>query len=153
MEHLSSLQLVHKDLAARNVLIFPNFDVKIASLGLCRDAFASEYFLFHQHLIPLRWMPPEAIFEDKYSTKSDVWSYGVFVWEIFSEASLPLADKSNDEVLKGLKTQENKLSCPSTCPENVWTIVERCAQFNPDDRPKFTELANLLNCVLAESMV
>lgn len=153
MEHFSKLHLVHKDLAARNILIAPNFDVKIANLGLCRDTSASDYFLFHQYLIPLRWMPPEAVFEDKYAASSDVWSYAVFIWEVFSQACLPYLDKSNEEVLRSLKAEGNRLNRPAGVHDGLWTLVEKCTQLNALARPTFSDLVALVSSILEENIV
>ncbi|XP_061461492.1 inactive tyrosine-protein kinase 7-like [Rhineura floridana] len=90
MEHLSNSRFVHKDLAARNCLVSAQRQVKISSLSLSKDVYSSEYYHYHQARIPLRWMPPEAVLEDEFSTKSDVWSFGVFMWEIFTLENPPL---------------------------------------------------------------
>ena len=141
MDYLAGeLHLTHKDLASRNILVAPDFNVKISCPCLCMDTFVSEYFLFHQHMIPLRWMPPEAVLEDKYSVKSDVWAFGVFIWEVYSMGCLPMGHKSNETILKGLKSGEAELTRPAGCPKDVWALVEQCHMHCPADRPDFNEI-------------
>lgn len=153
MEHLAQQRLVHRDLATRNVLLSSTLDLKVTSLGLCRDIYASEYFPFHQQLIPLRWMPPEAVLDDDFSTKSDVWSYGVFVWEIFSLADLPYQGRSDDEVLRGLKTHDNHLAPIPSCPEKLLAIIPQCMAPIPSDRPSFAQIASAVGEMNVDSRV
>ncbi|XP_029448671.1 inactive tyrosine-protein kinase 7 isoform X2 [Rhinatrema bivittatum] len=101
MEHLSNSRFVHKDLAARNCLVSAQRQVKVSALSLSKDVYNSEYYHFHQAWIPLRWMPPEAVLEDEFSTKSDVWSFGVLMWEVFTQGELPHSKLADDEVLAG----------------------------------------------------
>lgn len=153
MEHLSNHRFVHKDLATRNILLSANLDLKISSLGLCRDVYANEYFPFHQQLVPLRWMPPEAVLDDEYSTKSDIWSYGVFIWEIFTSADLPYRLKTDEDVLRGLKTQENKLEPPAGCPEELLALMHKCMASSLKDRPSFSEVALAIGEITVDSDV
>ena len=153
MEHLANNQLVHRDLAARNVLLSANLDLKIANMALCRDVYASEYFQFHQQLIPLRWTSPEAILEDEYSNKSDVWSFGVFAWEVFTFADVPYRHKTDDEILKELKLGINYLDCPPLCPADIWNTIQRCVTENPHDRPLFSEIVHVLGDIRTDSIL
>jgi len=160
MEHLTNNRFVHRDLAARNVLLSTNLDVKVASLAISRDIYANEYHLARgQMLIPLRWMSPEAAFEEEYSAKSDVWSFGVFVWEVFSFAELPYRTRTNDEVIRDLRLGEIRLESPPTldesemCPVDMWTVIERCLSTNPNDRPSFSELVVTIGDMSTDSDV
>lgn len=137
MEHLSNGRFVHRDLAARNCLVSAQRQVKVSSLSLSKDVYnrsgiltgdwegvkwhqvslpacpaRSEYYHFRQAWIPLRWMPPEAVLEDEFSTKSDVWSFGVLMWEVFTHGEMPYTPLADDEVLAGTWST---LCCPWNC--------------------------------------
>lgn len=153
MEHLANLGFVHKDLATRNVLISSNLEVKIASLGLCYGPFTREYFPTRQDPIPVRWMAPEVLLRREYSTSSDVWSFGVLFWEVFSGANLPYGDKSDEEIIRNAMSGENSLDRPMTCPENTWKIANRCLQVLATERPSFTGVVSMLNSLLVDSVL
>ncbi|XP_078068287.1 inactive tyrosine-protein kinase 7 isoform X2 [Mustelus asterias] len=153
MECLSNHRFVHKDLAARNCLISAQRQVKVAALGLRKDVYNSEYYHFHQAWIPLRWMPAEAIFEDDFSTKSDVWSFGVLMWEVFSQGELPFSNFSDDEVLTGMQNSQIKHSAPEGCPSKLYKLMQHCWAASPKDRPSFSEIVNTLGEMPADSKV
>lgn len=152
MEHIANIGLVHRDLAARNVVVSPTLDVKVTSLGLSRDVYANEYFLLDQHPIPLRWMSPEAILDGEFSAESDVWSFGVMVWEIFSSGELPLADRTNEQILEGLNSKENRLLCPPGCPKDIWSLVQTCMGDCTHDRPSFSDVITLIYDILSDGV-
>ncbi|XP_048338487.1 inactive tyrosine-protein kinase 7 [Sphaerodactylus townsendi] len=151
MEHLSNSRFVHKDLAARNCLVSAQRQVKVSSLSLSKDVYNSEYYHYHQAWIPLRWMPPEAVLEDEFSTKSDVWSFGVVLWEIFTLGEMPYSKLADEEVLAGLQTGKMKLPHPDGCPSKVYKVMQRCWAPSPKDRPSFSEIANMLGESPSES--
>uniref|UniRef100_A0A7M4EQM9 Inactive tyrosine-protein kinase 7 n=1 Tax=Crocodylus porosus TaxID=8502 RepID=A0A7M4EQM9_CROPO len=144
MEHLSNNRFVHKDLAARNCLISAQRQVKVSALSLSKDVYNSEYYHFRQAWVPLRWMPPEAVLEDEFSTKSDVWSFGVLLWEVFTHGELPYSKLTDDEVLAGLQSGKVKLPHPEGCPSKLYKLMQRCWAPSPKDRPSFSEIANTL---------
>ncbi|KAM9273145.1 inactive tyrosine-protein kinase 7 [Cariama cristata] len=151
MEHLSNGRFVHRDLAARNCLVSAQRQVKVSSLSLSKDVYNSEYYHFRQAWIPLRWMPPEAVLEDEFSTKSDVWSFGVLMWEVFTHGEMPYTPLADDEVLAGLQSGKTKLPHPEGCPSRLAKLMQRCWAPSPKDRPSFSELATALGDSPADS--
>ncbi|XP_069464985.1 inactive tyrosine-protein kinase 7 [Ambystoma mexicanum] len=153
MEHLSNNRFVHKDLAARNCLISAQRQVKVSALSLSKDVYNSEYYHFRQAWIPLRWMPPEAVLEDEFSTKSDVWSFGVLMWEVFTHGELPHSKLEDKEVLAGFQSGKMKLPLPDGCPSKLYKLMQRCWATSPKDRPSFSEIANTLGDVPSDNKV
>ncbi|KAJ8308703.1 hypothetical protein KUTeg_013577 [Tegillarca granosa] len=150
MEHIANHRFVHRDLAARNVLLTSRSELKISSLSLCKDVYKGEYYQQNQNFVPLRWMPPEAAIEDDYSTKSDVWSYGVFVWEVFHLADLPYANMMDEEILKRLKVGDIQLEMSDQCPSEITDLIRKCMTDCPRDRPLFSELSIYLADMASE---
>uniref|UniRef100_A0AC11C0B8 Protein tyrosine kinase 7 (inactive) n=1 Tax=Ovis aries TaxID=9940 RepID=A0AC11C0B8_SHEEP len=144
MEHLSNNRFVHKDLAARNCLVSAQRQVKVSALGLSKDVYNSEYYHFRQAWVPLRWMPPEAILEGDFSTKSDVWAFGVLMWEVFTHGEMPHGGQADDEVLADLQAGKARLPQPEGCPSKLYRLMQRCWALSPKDRPSFSEIANTL---------
>ncbi|XP_038594038.1 inactive tyrosine-protein kinase 7, partial [Micropterus salmoides] len=153
MEHLSNHRFVHKDLAARNCLISSQRRVKVSSLSLSKDVYNSEYFHYRQAWIPLRWLPAESVFEDDFSTKSDVWAFGVLMWEVFSHGEMPYTKLSDDEVLEALKTGKLKLPVPDGCPSKIYKLMARCWALSLKERPSFTEIVHTLGELPSDSKV
>ncbi|MEQ2171805.1 hypothetical protein GOODEAATRI_014416, partial [Goodea atripinnis] len=144
MEHLSNHRFVHKDLAARNCLISSQRRIKVSSLSLSKDVYNSEYYHYRQAWIPLRWLPTESVFEDDYSTKSDVWAFGVLMWEVFSLGEMPHSKLSDDDVLEGLKMGKLKLPAPDGCPSKIYKLMVRCWAPGLKERPSFTDIVHAL---------
>lgn len=153
MEHLSNHRFVHKDLAARNCLISSQRRVKVSALSLSKDVYNSEYFHYRQAWIPLRWLPSESVFEDDFSTKSDVWAFGVLMWEVFSLGELPHAKLSDDEVLQALRTGKLKLPVPDGCPSRIYKLMVRCWAVSLKERPSFTDIVHSLGELPSDSKV
>ncbi|KAK1791796.1 hypothetical protein P4O66_013777, partial [Electrophorus voltai] len=153
MEHLSNQRFVHKDLAARNCLISSQRQVKVSALGLSKDVYNSEYYHHRQAWIPLRWLPVESVFDDDFSTKSDVWAFGVLMWEVFSHGDLPYAPLSHEEVLEGLQASTLKLPAPEGCPSKIYRLMSRCWATSLKERPSFSELMQALADVPLDSKV
>lgn len=152
MNYLNSQNFIHKDLAARNCMIGRDLQVKIGFLSLSYDLYNAEYYRFNNMHVPLRWMPPEAIFDDEFSEKSDVWSYGVLVWEIYTLGQMPYHDRSNEEVLKCVK-DDLRLPKPDNCPDTVLEVLDKCWEGNPLARPTFQELLDDVNGISVDSHV
>ncbi|KRZ73842.1 Inactive tyrosine-protein kinase 7, partial [Trichinella papuae] len=145
MQHISDRRFVHKDLAARNVLLSSKYFVKVTHLSLSNDQFLAEYYTYRNLVLPLRWMPDEALFDDDWSVKSDVWSFGVFIWELLTMGELPYQACSNDEVIECLKCRQLKLALPTgPIPSILRKLVADCMAVNPKDRPLFSEIRDRL---------
>lgn len=116
MEYLASHFYTHKDLAARNILVGEQLQIKISDLGLSRAIYSSDYYCLQpKTLLPIRWMPPEAIAYGKFTSDSDIWSFGVVLWEIFSYGLQPYYGFSNQEVMEMVRKRQ-LLTCPEDCP-------------------------------------
>ncbi|KAL3050064.1 hypothetical protein OYC64_012169 [Pagothenia borchgrevinki] len=153
MEHLSNHRFVHKDLAARNCMINSQRRVKVSALSLSKDVYNSEYYHYRQAWIPLRWLPSESVFEDDFSTKSDMWAFGVLMWEVFSHGEMPYTKLSDDEVLEGLQTGKLKLPLPDGCPSKIYKLMARCWALSLKERPSFTEIVHALGEQPSDSKV
>lgn len=137
MVYLSDRKFVHRDLATRNCLINDDMVVKIADFGLSHKIYLQDYYKGDEHdAIPVRWMPLESILYNKYTLESDVWAFGVCLWEIFSFALQPYFGMTHEEVVKFLK-DGNVLACPDNTPRCVYELMKQCWSHHPSDRPNF----------------
>lgn len=137
MVYLSDRKFVHRDLATRNCLINDDMVVKIADFGLSHKIYLQDYYKGDEHdAIPVRWMPLESILYNKYTLESDVWAYGVCLWEIFSFALQPYFGMTHEEVVRFLK-DGNVLACPDNTPRCVYDLMKQCWNSHPSDRPNF----------------
>ncbi|RZF35776.1 hypothetical protein LSTR_LSTR012074 [Laodelphax striatellus] len=141
MEHISNHRTVHRDLAARNCLISSDLSLKVSFSALCKDTYAKEYFKHRNQTIPLRWMPLEAVTEDDYSCKSDIYSFAATVWEIYTRGELPFSRLSDREVLESLQRGDLHWKHHKNMPEQLKVILDRCWNQNPRDRPTFSFVA------------
>ncbi|XP_078362117.1 uncharacterized protein LOC144646410 isoform X2 [Oculina patagonica] len=143
MQYLSEKGIIHRDLAARNVLVSDNKLVKVADFGLARNS--PEENVYHrtgQHnRLPVKWMSPEAINDGVFTTKSDVWSYGVVLWEIATLGGFPYPGIKNSEIMTLLR-RGYRMEKPDTCSEEFYQLMTRCWEDDPDGRPTFTELCH-----------
>ncbi|ELW70575.1 Muscle, skeletal receptor tyrosine-protein kinase [Tupaia chinensis] len=155
MAYLSERKFVHRDLATRNCLVGENMVVKIADFGLSRNIYSADYYKANENdAIPIRWMPPESIFYNRYTTESDVWAYGVVLWEIFSYGLQPYYGMAHEEVIYYVR-DGNILSCPENCPLELYNLMRLCWSKLPADRPSFTSIHRILErmCERAEGAV
>ena len=140
LEYLTQNHYVHRDLATRNCLVNSELRVKISDFGLSQDIYSTDYFrLGDSELLPIRWMPPEAILYAKFTTQSDVWSYGIVLWEIFSFGVQPYFSLTNEEVVAHVR-DGNVLNCPEKCPQEIYDLMLDCWAMNPSERPTAAEL-------------
>ncbi len=146
MKYLSSKNYIHRDLAARNVLVGDNNIVKISDFGMSRNLYSSHYYVMASRgAVPIRWMAREC-FSKKFTSKSDVWSFGVTMWEVFTLGkNAPYEEMTDFEVLQDtVKAERKLLSVPDKCPSDVSSIMLKCWRDDPDDRPDFDTLYDLL---------
>ncbi|XP_049864534.1 inactive tyrosine-protein kinase 7-like [Schistocerca gregaria] len=153
MEHLADHRLVHRDLAARNCLIASNLTVKVSLPGLCKDTYSKEYCSHHNQMIPLRWMPYEAVFEDDYSTKSDVYAFACLVWEMFHQGELPFPKMSDEAVLTALKKHELQWKPHKAAPQSLQSLLLSCWSESPRDRPTFNQLVVTIGEISIDSEI
>ena len=140
LEYLASHHYVHRDVAARNCLVGENLTVKISDFGLSRDIYAADYYRVQsKSLLPVRWMPPESILYGKFTTESDVWSFGVVLWEIYSYGLQPYYGYSNQEVIEMIRSRQ-LLPCPEDCPSRMYAFMVECWHEVPSRRPQFAEI-------------
>ncbi|XP_028402514.1 vascular endothelial growth factor receptor 2-like [Dendronephthya gigantea] len=144
MKYISSIRCVHRDLAARNCLVGRGLVVKISDFGLSRDVYVSEYYRMDKtRMLPVRWLPPEAFVDGKFTTYSDVYSYGVLLWEVFTFAMLPYNDHDNNKAME-LILEGVLLEKPDICPRPVYDIMLKCWDADPEKRILFPEIINEL---------
>ena len=144
MAYLFSQRIIHGDLATRNCIISSELKVKISDLGIGHDLYNGDYYDNGSQLLPIRWMPPELLVDTlegpSFSLHSDIWSFGVFCWEVFTYARLPYEELSDQEVMEGVPKEET-LSIPSEgCPLPLYNIMRDCWNRTPEDRPRFAKL-------------
>ncbi|NXX69755.1 INSR protein, partial [Spizella passerina] len=138
MAYLNAKKFVHRDLAARNCMVAEDFTVKIGDFGMTRDIYETDYYRKGgKGLLPVRWMAPESLKDGVFTTYSDVWSFGVVLWEISSLAEQPYQGLSNEQVLKFVM-DGGYLDQPDNCPERL--LMQMCWQYNPKMRPTFIEI-------------
>ncbi|KAA3673485.1 insulin-like growth factor 1 receptor [Paragonimus westermani] len=143
MVYLADQQLIHRDLAARNCLVDSSLTVKIADFGLARFLDGSEYYRkYGQARLPIRWMSPEALSSAYFTLKSDVWSYGVVLWEIVTYAALPYSGLSHEQVIQHVINggQLDLSDWPSQLPTTLLSIMKQCWHFHAEDRPSFASI-------------
>jgi len=140
MEYLASKKFLHRDLATRNCLVGGDLMVKIADFGMSRNIYHSDYYrVGGEAMLPIRWMPPEAILYGKFTVAADVYSYGVVMWEVFSFALQPFYGYSNEEVVEFIK-KGVLLPMPENCPEWIYDIMLLCWKRDTEERVTFTEV-------------
>ena len=146
LEYLASRKFIHRDIAARNILLDESMACKIADFGMSREARENkDYYTSKGGQIPIRWTAPECLEEHKFSEKSDVWSYAVLLYEVWTKAATPYSGWRNEKVwvyvLGGYR-----LPCPPGCPVNVHSLMMECRK-DAADRPTFTDIIHKLQTI------
>ncbi|XP_039101958.1 proto-oncogene tyrosine-protein kinase ROS [Hyaena hyaena] len=148
--YLEQMHFIHRDLAARNCLVSvkdytsPSRVVKIGDFGLARDIYKNDYYRKRgEGLLPVRWMAPESLMDGIFTTQSDVWSFGILIWEILTLGHQPYPAHSNLDVLNYVQTG-GRLEPPRNCPDDLWNLLTQCWAQEPDQRPTFHKIQDQL---------
>ncbi|XP_040910747.1 ephrin type-A receptor 4-A-like isoform X3 [Toxotes jaculatrix] len=154
MKYLSDMSYVHRDLAARNILVNSNLVCKVSDFGLSRvleddpeaayTTRATGTYLSPGGKIPIRWTAPEAIAYRKFTTASDVWSYGIVMWEVVSYGERPYWDMNNQDVIKAIE-EGYRLPAPMDCPVVLHQLMLDCWERERAERPTFSQILNMLD--------
>ncbi|XP_035115670.1 leukocyte tyrosine kinase receptor isoform X9 [Callithrix jacchus] len=145
--YLEENHFIHRDIAARNCLLScsgPSRVAKIGDFGMARDIYRASYYRRGDRaLLPVKWMPPEAFLEGVFTSKTDSWSFGVLLWEIFSLGYMPYPGRTNQEVLDFI-VAGGRMDPPRGCPGPVYRIMTQCWQHLPELRPSFASILERL---------
>ena len=144
MAYLAAKKFVHRDLAARNCMVAEDLTVKIGDFGMTRDVYETDYYRKGtKGLLPVRWMAPESLKDGVFTSNSDIWSYGVVLWEMATLASQPYQGLSNDQVLRYV-IDGGIMERPENCPDKLYVLMRCCWKHKPSERSTFLDLITML---------
>ncbi|XP_029512145.1 tyrosine-protein kinase Fer isoform X1 [Oncorhynchus nerka] len=146
MAYLELKNCIHRDLAARNCLVGESNLLKISDFGMSRQEDDGIYSSSGLKQIPIKWTAPEALNYGRYSSESDVWSYGILLWETFSLGVCPYPGMTNQQAREQVE-KGYRMSCPQKCPDEVYKVMQKCWEYKPENRPKFADLQKELASV------
>uniref|UniRef100_A0A672ZCI9 Focal adhesion kinase 1 n=1 Tax=Sphaeramia orbicularis TaxID=375764 RepID=A0A672ZCI9_9TELE len=149
LAYLESKRFVHRDIAARNVLVSSVDCVMLADFGLSRYMEDSSYYKASKGKLPIKWMAPESINFRRFTSASDVWMFGVCMWEILMYGIKPFQGVKNNDVIGRIENGE-RLAMPPQCPPTLYSLMTKCWSYDPSKRPRFTELKTQLSTILEE---
>nr|AKF17681.1 insulin-like receptor [Macrobrachium rosenbergii] len=144
MAYLAAKKLVHRDLAARNCMLDSKLTLKIGDFGLTRYLANDYYKKRGEAVLPVRWLAPEALELGRYTSRSDVWSYGVLLWEIYTRGLQPYQGYKNQQVHEKVIAGTLRLEQPAPCPDFMYAIMNQCWRREPKERPTFIQLIRIL---------
>lgn len=149
--YLEEMHFVHRDLACRNCLVSSTDPrdrvVKIGDFGLARDIYKNDYYRKEgEGLLPVRWMSPESLVDGVFTSQSDIWAFGVLLWEIMTLGEQPYQAKNNVEVLNHVR-EGGHLDRPKVCPNEMYELMKYCWRFSPDERPTFRYCLEVLRAL------
>lgn len=151
LEFLASKNCIHRDVAARNVLLTDRREAKICDFGLARDIMNdSNYVVKGNARLPVKWMAPESIFECVYTVQSDVWSYGILLWEIFSLGKSPYPSIAVDSRFYKMVKRGYQMSQPDFAPPEIYMIMKMCWNLVPTERPTFGKISQMIARLLGD---
>ncbi|XP_046644788.1 proto-oncogene tyrosine-protein kinase receptor Ret-like [Daphnia pulicaria] len=150
--YLSEMKLVHRDLAARNVLVASGKVCKVSDFGLTRDVYEGDtYFKTSKGRVPIKWMALESLSDHVYTSKSDVWSFGVLLWELATLGANPYPGVTPERLYRLLKTGY-RMEKPDNCSEELYELMMKCWREDPQERPQFAELVKTVEDMLGVGM-
>ncbi|XP_070562499.1 fibroblast growth factor receptor 2-like isoform X2 [Ptychodera flava] len=153
MSFLSLNKCVHRDLAARNVLVGKDHIMKIADFGLARDVHYIDYYRKNTNgRVPVKWMSPEALFDRVYTIQSDVWSFGILLWEIMTLGGSPYPSLPVEMLFDFLKAGK-RMEQPHGCSSEIYSVMRDCWRTSPNQRPNFNQLVQTLDGLLTQSSI
>ena len=136
----AQLNVICRDLAARNCMLSADTVVKVGDFGMARDVYETEYYRKEgRGFLPVRWMAPESIRDGKFHQPSDVWSYGVVLWEMATLAEVPYQGLANEQVMSYVK-EGRKMQRPENCPDVLYDMMSECWEAQPNARPTFLDI-------------
>uniref|UniRef100_A0A672YX94 receptor protein-tyrosine kinase n=1 Tax=Sphaeramia orbicularis TaxID=375764 RepID=A0A672YX94_9TELE len=145
------VQCIHRDVAARNVLLTDHRVAKICDFGLARDIMNdSNYVVKGNARLPVKWMAPESIFDCVYTVQSDVWSYGILLWEIFSLGKSPYPSMAVDTRFYKMVKRGYQMSQPDFAPSEIYMIMKMCWNLEPTERPTFSKISQMIERLLGD---
>ncbi|CAH0548166.1 unnamed protein product [Brassicogethes aeneus] len=152
MSYLESRNFIHRDLAARNCLVGENHLVKVADFGLARLMRDDTYTAHAGAKFPIKWTAPEGLAYNKFSTKSDVWAFGILLWEIATYGMSPYPGVDLTDVYHMLE-KGYRMECPPGCPPKIYELMRQCWQWHANERPTFKEIHHSLENMFQESSI
>ncbi|XP_016980535.1 tyrosine kinase receptor Cad96Ca [Drosophila rhopaloa] len=152
MDYLTSRGIIHRDLAARNILITDDHTCKVADFGFARDVITSKiYERKSEGKLPIRWMATESLYDNIFSVKSDIWSFGILMWEIVTLGSTPYPGIAAADVMRKVR-DGYRLEKPEHCRRELYNIMYYCWSHDPQERPLFAEIIQMLDKLLHTEM-
>ncbi|KFM67906.1 Focal adhesion kinase 1, partial [Stegodyphus mimosarum] len=149
LSYLECRKFVHRDIAARNVLVSARDCVKLADFGLSRWVEDQSYYKASKGKLPIKWMAPESINFRRFTTASDVWMFGVCMWEILMFGVKPFQGVRNNDVIVKIENGE-RLPLPPNCPPRLYSLMSQCWSYEPSKRPSFKEMKHILREILED---
>ena len=147
MEHLALKKFVHRDLAARNILVASDMSCRVADFGMSRDLRSNDFYTSKGGRIPLRWCAPEAVLYNRFSEKSDVWAYGMTLYEVWTLGCKPWQNNTNKEIVGFIQGGQIPLQ-PNGCPGDVYGVMIETWKQSVTERPTFTGIKELLKNIV-----
>ncbi|XP_061541250.1 macrophage colony-stimulating factor 1 receptor [Phycodurus eques] len=151
LEFLAAKNCIHRDVAARNILLTDHRVAKICDFGLARDIMSdTNYVVKGNARLPVKWMAPESIFDCVYTVQSDVWSYGILLWEIFSLGKSPYPSMAVDSSFYKMVKRGYQMCQPDFAPPEIYDIMKMCWNLEPTERPTFSKISQMIQKQLGE---